>query len=31
MDELLQAVAADFEGKEPIRQFILNRTPFFWK
>lgn len=29
MDELLQAVAADFEGKEPIRQFILNRTPFF--
>jgi len=29
MEELLEAVAGNFEGKEPVRQFILNRTPFF--
>jgi len=29
MDELLQAVATNFEGNEKMRQFIMNRTPFF--
>lgn len=27
--ELLEAIAVDFAGKEPMRQLILNRTPFF--
>ncbi len=29
MDELLNAVATNFEGNEKMRQFIKNRTPFF--
>jgi len=29
MDQLLSAVARNFEGEEKMRQFILNRTPFF--
>jgi formate C-acetyltransferase len=29
MDEILTAVANNFEGKEVMRQTILNRTPFF--
>jgi pyruvate formate-lyase/glycerol dehydratase family glycyl radical enzyme len=29
MDEMLEAVAQNFEGKEVMRQTILNRTPFF--
>jgi pyruvate formate-lyase/glycerol dehydratase family glycyl radical enzyme len=29
MDQLLGAVAKNFEGEEKMRQFILNRTPFF--
>ena len=29
MDELLTAIAANFEGKEALRQTIINRTPFF--
>ena len=29
MDELMQAVDTNFEGKEVMRQTILNRTPFF--
>lgn len=29
MDELLAAVAQNFEGNEPMRQYIINRTPFF--
>ena len=29
MDELLAAVAQNFEGQEKMRQFIINRTPFF--
>lgn len=29
MDELLHAVATNFEGCEKMRQYIINRTPFF--
>ena len=29
MDELLEAVSKNFEGSEKMRQFIINRTPFF--
>lgn len=29
MDVLLNAVACNFEGEEKLRQFIINRTPFF--
>ncbi len=29
MDELLESVSMNFEGNEKMRQFILNRTPFF--
>ena len=29
MDTLLRAVAKNFEGEEKLRQFIINRTPFF--
>lgn len=29
MDDILSAVANNFEGKEKMRQFIMNRTPFF--
>jgi len=29
MDEILAAVAKNFKGEEKLRQFILNRTPFF--
>ena len=29
MDEMLSAVADNFEGKEKMRQYIINRTPFF--
>ena len=29
MDELLKSVSKNFEGNEKMRQFILNRTPFF--
>lgn len=29
MDELLDAVSHNFEGNEKMRQFIMNRTPFF--
>jgi formate C-acetyltransferase len=29
MDAILGAVARNFEGEEMLRQFILNRTPFF--
>jgi len=29
MDELLDAVAHNFEGNEKMRQYIINRTPFF--
>ncbi len=29
MDEMLKAVAANFQGEEKMRQFILNHTPFF--
>jgi formate C-acetyltransferase len=29
MDELLSAVASNFEGREAMRRTILNRTPFF--
>ena len=29
MDELLKAVSVNFEGHEKMRQYIMNRTPFF--
>ena len=29
MDELLRAVSENFEGNEKMRQYIINRTPFF--
>lgn len=29
MDELLDTVSHNFEGQEKMRQFIMNRTPFF--
>ena len=29
MDELLTAVSNNFEGNEKMRQYIINRTPFF--
>lgn len=29
MDELLDAISHNFEGQEKMRQFIMNRTPFF--
>ena len=29
MDEILKAVSENFEGNEKMRQFIINRTPFF--
>lgn len=29
MDEILDAVETNFEGNEKMRQFIINRTPFF--
>lgn len=29
MDEILTAVSRNFEGNEKMRQFIINRTPFF--
>ncbi|OVE78050.1 glycyl radical enzyme, partial [bacterium F16] len=29
MDEVLDAIATNFDGKEPMRQTILNKTPFF--
>lgn len=29
MDEILDAVSRNFEGNEKMRQFIINRTPFF--
>lgn len=29
MEALMEAVDANFDGHEPMRQFILNRTPFF--
>jgi len=29
MDEILAAMAKNFKGEEKLRQFILNRTPFF--
>lgn len=29
MDTILDAVARNFEGEEKLRQFILNKTPFF--
>ena len=29
MDEILDAVSQNFEGNEKMRQFIINRTPFF--
>ena len=29
MDEILKAVSENFEGNEKMRQFIMNRTPFF--
>lgn len=29
MDEVLAAIGKNFEGEEAMRQFILNRTPFF--
>ena len=29
MQEMLNALAQNFEGKEVLRQFIMNRTPFF--
>lgn len=29
IEQLLDAVNNNFEGQEPMRQFILNRTPFF--
>lgn len=29
MDEVLKAVSENFEGNEKMRQFIMNRTPFF--
>jgi pyruvate formate-lyase/glycerol dehydratase family glycyl radical enzyme len=29
MDQLLEAVAKNFKGEEKLRQYILNRTPFF--
>lgn len=29
MDELLLAVSSNFAGQETMRQFIMNRTPFF--
>lgn len=29
MDEILTAVAKNFEGEEKMRQYIMNRTPFF--
>jgi formate C-acetyltransferase len=29
MDAILSAVAKNFDGEEKLRQFILNRTPFF--
>jgi len=27
MDELLEALSTDFEGREPLRQLLLNKTP----
>ena len=29
MDKLIDAVNSNFEGEEPLRQFIVNNTPFF--
>lgn len=29
MDEILKAVSENYEGNEKMRQFIMNRTPFF--
>lgn len=29
MEQLLSALSANFEGEEKLRQFIINRTPFF--
>ncbi len=29
MDGMLQAMTRNFEGDEPMRQYILNKTPFF--
>ncbi len=29
MDEILKAVSENFEGNEKMRQYIINRTPFF--
>ncbi|HKM30722.1 MAG: glycyl radical protein [Bacteroidales bacterium] len=29
MEHMLQAMARNFEGDEPMRQYILNKTPFF--
>ncbi len=29
MEQLLEAVAKNFEGEEKLRQYIINRTPFF--
>lgn len=29
MDELLNAVSKNFDGEEKMRQYIINRTPFF--
>jgi len=29
MSQLLAALAADFQGHEPLRQMLVNRTPFF--
>jgi formate C-acetyltransferase len=29
MDEILKAVAANWEGEEKMRQYIINHTPFF--
>jgi len=29
MDRMLKALAANFEGDEPLRQAIINKTPFF--
>ncbi|HOD56109.1 MAG TPA: glycyl radical protein [Bacteroidales bacterium] len=29
MEQMLRAMSCNFEGEEPMRQFILNKTPFF--
>ena len=29
LEQLLRAMSCNFEGDEPMRQFILNKTPFF--